>query len=65
MSPKNEDSSMRPQNDWGLYDKICKERFNSLDEKVDRLKNLYVGGLTGLVAVLIAVILDLGVNILK
>ena len=38
--------------EWCLYDRICKDKFETLEKKIDSIRGYFIAGLTGLVAVL-------------
>ena len=49
--------------EWKLYDRVCNSRFANLEAKMDNLKGLFIGGLTGIVGVLVVVIADFVVHL--
>ena len=49
--------------EWKLYDKVCKGRFTELEGKMDKLGARFVAGLTGLIGILVVVVVDLVVHL--
>ena len=45
--------------EFKIYNTICDKRFEGVEKKLDQLRSKFIAGLTGLVAILAVVVVDL------